>query len=62
VFTLLVLWTDQGFTTAKPTQRIGDVISMAGVKGDADLTRLNLASHVADEMMVMYLLRRSSRM
>jgi len=41
-----------GVYTAKPTQRIGDVISMAGVKGDADLTRLNLASHVADEMMV----------
>lgn len=41
-----------GVYTAKPTQRIGDVISMAGAKADADLTRLNLASHVADEMMV----------
>jgi len=40
-----------GFTLlSQPTYR--DVISMAGVKGDADLTRLNLASHVADEMMV----------
>lgn len=41
-----------GVYTAKSTQRIGDVISMAGAKADADLTRLNLASHVADEMMV----------
>lgn len=41
-----------GVYTAKPTQRIGDVIDMAGPKGDADLTRLNLARHVADEMMI----------
>jgi competence protein ComEA len=41
-----------GVYTAKPTQRIGDVIDMAGPKDDADLTRLNLASHVADEMMI----------
>ena len=41
-----------GVYSAKSTQRIGDVINMAGVKADADLTRLNLASHVADEMMV----------
>jgi len=41
-----------GVYTAKATQRINDVVSLAGPKGDADLTRLNLASHLADEMMI----------
>jgi len=41
-----------GVYTAKATQRINDVVSLAGPKGDADLTRLNLASYLADEMMI----------
>ena len=41
-----------GVYTAKATQRINDVVSLAGPKSDADLTKLNLASHVADEMMI----------